>query len=245
MGKIDPKIIRQIPELFKELGKKSAVAKRLGISTTTVSKYLNLYEAGSDIFNEPTPPAPLEREGRKLTQESIDKINKRYSECINASQVGREFGIRAATVTKYLTEENKKLKEMMLDDRDVLWFYIVRLFGKCDEDNIVSNHNLNLMQKFYQKGMPYRGQYLTLKYYYEVQHHKVRQDYLTIGLIPYIYDEALRYWKGRAKHQDEITEAIKRQLEKDRVEIKYNPREYINKRGRGKKKIDISTIGEE
>jgi predicted transcriptional regulator len=46
MGKkISEDIINQIPALYKELGTKKAVAEKLGISSSTVSKYINLYEA--------------------------------------------------------------------------------------------------------------------------------------------------------------------------------------------------------
>ena len=45
MGKkISEDIINQIPILYKELGTKKAVAEKLGISSSTVSKYINLYE---------------------------------------------------------------------------------------------------------------------------------------------------------------------------------------------------------
>lgn len=76
MGKrISEDIIKQIPQLYKELGNKTQVAKQLGISTSSVSKYLNLYEA-----------APSERKPRtKITEELIKEINKRYSECKNMS----------------------------------------------------------------------------------------------------------------------------------------------------------------
>ena len=46
------------------------------------------------------------------------------------------------------------------------------------------------------------------------------------------------------KNQKEIGEAIARQLEKDRVEIKYNPSDYIGKKKRKKKEIDLNSIGD-
>jgi DNA invertase Pin-like site-specific DNA recombinase len=54
MGKkISEDIINQIPALYKELGTKKAVAEKLGISSSTVSKYINLYEAAP----QSAPPA--------------------------------------------------------------------------------------------------------------------------------------------------------------------------------------------
>ena len=45
----------------------------------------------------------------------------------------------------------------------------------------------------------------------------------------------------KKKEQKAISDAIKAQLEKDRVEIKYNPSNYINKKKK-KKEIDLNSI---
>ena len=60
-------------------------------------------------------------------------------------------------------------------------------------------------------------------------------------IIPYIYSEAALYYEKREKEQKEMAEAIKKQLERDRVEIKYNPSNYINKKKK-KKEIDLNSI---
>ena len=49
--KIDNAIIEQIQELYAKLGTYSAVAKELGISASTVSKYLKK-QSSSAAFNE-------------------------------------------------------------------------------------------------------------------------------------------------------------------------------------------------
>ena len=48
---------------------------------------------------------------------------------------------------------------------------------------------------------------------------------------------------NQAKKADEIGEAIERQLQKDRLEIKYNPKDYFNPKKK-KKMIDLNTLGE-
>ena len=157
--RISDEIIQKIPVLYKEYGVKSKVAEELGISVSSVSKYLTIYEA-----------APQEKEPKKKTkidEETIQKINQRYSECRNMSQVARELSIAPTTVKKYLTKENLQLKQTESDDRDALWYYIFKLFGEYSEDKPVSDWNITQMQKFRKQGMPYRGQLLTLQYFYD------------------------------------------------------------------------------
>lgn len=76
MSKIDKEIIEQIPVLYKKYGVKARVAKELGISASTVSKYLNLYAGAA--ANEP-------KKRVKVTPEIIEQINILYAECLNMS----------------------------------------------------------------------------------------------------------------------------------------------------------------
>lgn len=233
--RIPDEIIQKIPILYKEYGVKSKVAEELGISVSSVSKYLTIFEA-----------APQEKEPKKKTkidQETIQKINQRYSECKNMAQVARELGIAPTTVKKYLTEENLQLKQTESDDRDALWYYIFRLFGEYSEDKPVSDWNITQMQKFRKQGMPYRGQLLTLQYFYEIRKNSKDRSNGSIGIIPFVYDEARLYYEKQAKKADEIGRAIQKQLEQDRIEIKYNPSDYIGKKTR-RKLIDLNEIGE-
>ena len=78
--KIDDEIINQIPVLYAQCQNKSQVARELGITPSTVSKYLALYEASE----------PRERKQRaKITDELVAQINDKYKECRNMSQVAR------------------------------------------------------------------------------------------------------------------------------------------------------------
>ena len=233
--RIPDEIIQKIPILYKEYGVKSKVAEELGISVSSVSKYLTIFEA-----------APQEKEPKKKTkinEETIQKINQRYSECKNMAQVARELGTAPTTVKKYLTEENLQLKQTESDDRDALWYYIFRLFGEYSEDKPVSDWNITQMQKFRKQGMPYRGQLLTLQYFYDIRKNSKDRSNGSIGIIPFVYDEARLYYEKQAKKADEIGRAIQKQLEQDRIEIKYNPSDYIGKKTR-RKLIDLNEIGE-
>ena len=234
--KIDQDIINKIPILYKTYGIKKKVAEELGISVSTVSKYLNIIEA--------TPEQKEKKTKTKISDEIIAEINEKYSLYKNMSQVARELNIAPSTVKKYLNEENLKNKQLLSDDRDALWYYIFRLFGQYSEDKPVSDWNITQMQKFKEQGMPYRGQLLTLKYFFEVKKNSIEKAKGSIGIIPFIYAEARVYYENKAKKADDIANSIKKQLEKDRIEIKYNPEDYM-KQKKKKKKINLEDIGEE
>lgn len=235
MGKkIEQTIIDQIPILYEEKQNKTEVAKILGISVASVNKYLTICK------NE--PEAVSARKRVKITDEMIQKINTLFKEYRNMSQVAKELGISPTTVKNHLDEDSLSIKEKINDDRDALWYYIYRLFGH-DTDGPVSKWNITQMQKFNRMGMNYKAQLLTLKYFYEVKKNPVKTEYKTIGIIPYVYDEASAYYQTQLKKQKEILEAIETQLEQDRIEIKYNPSDYIGTK-KSKKMIDINSIVE-
>ena len=202
--RIDEKTIEQIPILYEQLKNKAEVARQLGISAASVNKYLAIYNGA--------PVEVTKKKTVKLDEELVQKINELYKSCKNMSQVAKELGISPSTVKNHLTEENLKLKDKLNDDRDALWFYIYKLFGP-DDDKPVSDWNVTQMQKFNRMGMGYRAQLLTLKWYYEVKKNPVKKEYKTIGIIPYVYDQAALYYKKQESKAKEIAEAIEKQLD--------------------------------
>ena len=234
MGKkIDEAIIEQIPVLFEELKNKAEVARRLGISPASVNKYLAIYNGA--------PVEVVAKKRVKIDEKLIAQINEKYKSCKNMAQVAKELGISPTTVKNHLSEENLKLKERVNDDRDALWFYIHRLFGPDTDGRPVSEWNVTQTMKFNRQGMGYKSQLLTLKWFYEVEKNPIQEKYKTIGIIPYVYDKAALYYKTQEKKRIEVEEAIEKQLEQDRIEIKYNPSDYIGAKKK-KKMIDLDQI---
>ena len=235
MGKtISQEIINKIPELYCQLKSIKKVSEELGISTSTVRKYLEISKAI-------TP-----KKKTKITPEIIESINAKFSEYKNMSKVAKELGIASTTVKKYLNEENLKLIKSSNDDRDALFFYIYRLFGQYSEEEPVSSWNIIQMQRFKEKGMSYKGQLLTLKYFYDIKHNSTEKSKGSIGIIPYVWSDAELYYQNQVKKAEEISKAIKEQLEQDRLEIKINPSQYLsNQKKRNKKLIDIDSIGDD
>lgn len=225
MPQISPEIIEQIVPLYEELKVKTKVAEKLGISSSTVTKYLK----ASGIDTAANSPA------KKVTPEIEAQINERYKVVRNMAQVAREFGISSSTVRNHLSEENLNIVHQEYDDRDALWFYIYRLFGEYSSESPLDPWNITQMQRFRNQGIPYRGQLLTLKYFYEVRGNRVDPNRKSIGIVPWVLSDARSYYESQARKADQIAAEIKKQLEKDRVEIKYNPADYMG--GRKKKKL--------
>lgn len=234
MSKLNPEVAAQIPILYAELHNKSKVAKQLGISPSTVARHLK---------NTDKEFVVMPKKKTVVTPELIERINKLYYEYRNMTKVSDELGIAVSTVSKYLSEENIALKKKEMDDRDALFYYIHRLFGPV-KGKAISKWNLTQISRFRQKGYTYQGQLLTLKYFFEVKKSPITKANGSIGIIDFVYDEAKAYYLAQAKRADAVNAAIKEQLARDRVEIKYNPNDYFG-RNRKKKQIDLNSLVEE
>lgn len=135
------------------------------------------------------------------------------------------------------------MAEEKLQDWDALYFYVYRLFGHSDiDDQPVSVHNIIQMHRYFERGMTYRGQLLTLKYIYEIKKRPIKPQYKSVGLIPYEYSAAAVYYQNQAKRTEEIQAAIKKQLAIDRIEIPYNPR--LKKQKKKTLDLDLALKGD-
>lgn len=243
MGRLTEEQKAQIPILYEELGTYTKVAERLGISASTVAKYVKKYQE-ENVTDKPSTPIPKSskpaepRQRTKITPELIEEINNRYACCGNMAQVARELNISNTTVKRYLNEENQNKNNTKYDDRDALYFYIVHLFGKKP----ISSWNLTQMEKFKRQGINYKAQLLTLKYFYEIEKNSVDKANGSIGIIPFVVNQASNYFLNQKQKRIEIEEGIKAQLEKDRLEIKYNPKSYWSNPRKKPKQIDLSKI---
>lgn len=180
------------------------------------------------------------------TQEQIDKINELYKKYGVMSDVAKEMGVSSSTIKKYLTQESLDYLNKDMENWDALWFYVYHLLGHYTDEEPVELKNVFCMMRYRRKGMSYRGQLLTMKYYYDVLGH--RKDRIKgVWIIPQQYNNARYYYINQAKKADEIAKEIEEQLKQDRLEIRYNPKDYSHKQKqkRKKKEIDLSTIGKE
>lgn len=229
MGKkISQEIIDQIPILYSQLKSREKVAQQLGISSATVSRYLR--EQNEKLLKK-----------SEITNEIAQNINDVFSKNKSLAITARKIGTSIAVVKDFLTEENLKIVKKNYEDRDALWYYMVRLFGVYSEESPVNPSNIFIMERNRKEGMPYAGQLLALKYFYEVQKNPIREDKKTLGIVKWIWQDAAAYYNRQAKRQKEIEQMIQEQLEKDRIEIKYKP-SYSTKKNKRKKEIDLNSI---
>lgn len=178
----------------------------------------------------------------KIDDELIEKVNKRYQECLNKTQVGRELNLSIYSINKCLNEESLELAKLEKESYDALWYYIIRQFGVCSEKNPVSAWNICQTHKFKNNNISYRSQLLILKYIYEVKKKKIKKKdgSCSIGLIPYYYWESVNYYKKEADRIKILNKEIREQLEKDRIEIPYKPRKTV--KNKHKKEISLEDL---
>lgn len=78
-------------------------------------------------------------------------------------------------------------------DREQLELYIKQLFGiNCISVKIKKQIDDYKIKKNYS----YSGMYKTLKYFFEIRGNPIEKANGGIGIIPYVYDEAYKYWRA-------------------------------------------------
>lgn len=80
------------------------------------------------------------------------------------------------------------------------------------------------IQKFINMGFTYNGIYYTLIYWYEVKKNSADKSMGGIGIVPYIYNEAKKYWADRHKNGENIIVPKKDVV---KVTLKYKKRKKI------------------
>lgn len=87
--------------------------------------------------------------------------------------------------------------------------------------------NLSMIKKYHtENNYSYKSMYYALKYYFEIQHGSVEKAHERIGILPYIYDDAKKYYKKLESEQNSILINVGKQLTKEEstVVIKVAPK---------------------
>lgn len=103
---------------------------------------------------------------------------------------------------KTCAEVAEKGKTQEEKDREVLETYIKQLFGI----NSISPKIKKQIDTFKEKNnYTYSGMYKTLKYFFEVRGNSIEKANGGIGIIPYVYEDAFKYWRAiwEAKERNE------------------------------------------
>lgn len=89
-----------------------------------------------------------------------------------------------------------------IEDRTLLYDYCCKLWGLKSPGPVI----ISQAKKYRSQGYTFRGMYYSLVYFYEVKgndRNKVKGEE-TIGIIPYIYNDARKYYEGVNSKQTEI-----------------------------------------
>jgi hypothetical protein len=127
----------------------------------------------------------------------------------------------AAESAKAKRAENKAFHEECYQeylDRRELFQYCCKLWGLKAPGPVISRQ----AKEFRLKGLTYRGMMFSLKYFYEVKNND-RTKYKgseTIGIIPYIYDEAKIYYAELLSKQQQLAQQAPQKLEKTVVKVR-------------------------
>lgn len=76
------------------------------------------------------------------------------------------------------------------------------------------------IKKFEGEGMTFRGMTKALEYFYKVQKNSIEKANNGIGIIPWVYEEAQKYYEKREKMEKDMKEAIEYSKNKEEVEEK-------------------------
>ena len=89
-------------------------------------------------------------------------------------------------------------------DKDELCEYICRVFSfKAPGPRVYGQ-----ITRFINQGFTYKGIHLALKYFYEVKHGDIKKANEGIGIVPYVYNDAMQYYSQVAQQQEELAKEI-------------------------------------
>lgn len=120
-------------------------------------------------------------------------------------------------------------------DRLELCNYIAEIFHLKSPGPV----NMALIKKFHtENGYSYKSMYYALKYHFEIQKGSIEKAQERIGILPYIYDDAKKYYENLTRMQNIILTNVEKQLNKQE-KVLVIKEEYNRKR---KKEINLEEL---
>lgn len=120
---------------------------------------------------------------------------------------------------KMVRFNNKNYHELCVQeekDKKELCDYIVKIFGL----KAPGPRNYALIKKYKEEnGYSYRSMLYSLKFFYEVQNNTTDKSHESIGIIPYIYEDAKKYYGNLAHKKTNLAETINKQAEAKTVVV--------------------------
>lgn len=90
--------------------------------------------------------------------------------------------------------------------------------------------NYTLLKRYIeQEGYTYKGIFYSLKYFYEVQKHDTKKSNESIGIVPYVYEEAQKYFEELESKREKIKDAVP-QVDTQKVTVKVHANQNTKKK---------------
>lgn len=115
--------------------------------------------------------------------------------------IAKQNKARARYAHKECEEKAKEEAELILKQEIELKKYILNLFNMEFLPTDISKQIDIFIEK---NGFTYDGILKALKFFYEVQNGDIDQAQRRIGIVPFIYDQAQRYYAGIKEAQDKL-----------------------------------------
>lgn len=93
--------------------------------------------------------------------------------------------------------------------------------------------------KFLGQGMTAKGIYFTVRYFYEQMHGDKEKSENGIGIVPYVYDDATKYWGERNLRDKELIKKIENQV---MTTVNTMSKVILQKNKKRSTKIDLDAI---
>lgn len=122
--------------------------------------------------------------------------------------------------TKYYHKECFIKWQQENQDRQELYDYIREIFHITFPTGLMLKQIKEYKEK---RGYTYKGMTLALKYFFMVQTHSA--DIPTLGIIPYVYDQAKKYWRNIEIKQKQMEKTVKME---DKIVINLSPDQSNN-----------------
>lgn len=120
-------------------------------------------------------------------------------------------------------------------EKDELTEYICKIFHLKKP----GPRNYSLIKRYSTQGLTYTGMLNALKYFYEVQNHSTEKAKESIGIIPYVYEEANKYYNDINNRKEKIKEVVEQKEQEKKVTVKVR---LDKKSNRNKTLIDLEGL---
>ena len=137
------------------------------------------------------------------------------------SEPNIKLGRRYAHLSCYEAQDDKTLKEEK--DKHDFFEYIKELYGQDYNYISISKQAESYIKQY---GFTYSGMLKSLKWFYEVKHNDKESSNGRIGIIPYIYEDAKKYYYNLYLAQERNKDVTNYRLEVKEIVIA-SPRVFI------------------